>query len=100
LPAVDLRQRVPDCAKASRSERGEGNTHPTVKPQALMRYLVKLITPPGGLVMDPFVGSGTTGIAAIREGFRFVGIEQSAEYAVLAEKRIKSATELPIEAVV
>jgi site-specific DNA-methyltransferase (adenine-specific) len=85
-------------AKASRRERGEGNNHPTVKPIALMRYLVRLITPPGGLVLDPFAGSGTTGIAAIREGFRFIGIEQSAEYAAMAERRITTATTLPIEA--
>jgi DNA modification methylase len=86
------------CAKASRKERGEGNTHPTVKPLALMRYLVRLITPPDGLVLDPFAGSGTTGIAAIREGARFIGIEQSAEYAALAERRIQAASQLPIEA--
>jgi hypothetical protein len=86
------------CAKASRKERGEGNTHPTVKPLALMQYLVRLITPPGGLVLDPFTGSGTTGVAAIREGVRFVGIEQSAEYAALAERRIQAASQLPIEA--
>ncbi len=84
-------------AKASRSERGEGNTHPTVKPLALMRYLVRLITPPGGLVLDPFTGSGTTGIAALREGFRFIGMEQSEEYAKLAEKRIRDMAELPLE---
>jgi DNA modification methylase len=86
------------CAKASRKERGDGNGHPTVKPLALMRYLVRLITPPNGLVLDPFAGSGTTGIAAIYEGFRFVGIEQSAEYAALAERRIEAASTLPIEA--
>jgi hypothetical protein len=87
------------CAKASRSERGDGNTHPTVKPLALMRYLVRLIAPPNGLVLDPFTGSGTTGIAAIREGMRFLGIEQSAEYAELAERRIREATTLPIESI-
>jgi hypothetical protein len=87
-------------AKASRRERGEGNTHPTVKPLALMRYLVRLITPPGGLVCDPFAGSGTTGIAALREGFRFVGIEQDAGHVAIAEKRIRQAAELPIEAAV
>lgn len=64
------------------------NFHPTVKPISLMRYLCRLVTPPGGLVLDPFVGSGSTGIAAIREGFRFVGIDLSEEYLGLAAARI------------
>ena len=76
------------CAKASKKERGEGNNHPTVKPTALMRYLVRLITPPGGTVLDPYMGSGTTGVAAAIEGFDFVGVEQDAEYLDVAEKRI------------
>jgi len=64
------------------------NHHPTVKPLALMRYLCRLVTPPNGLILDPFMGSGTTGMAAKAEGFRFVGIEISAEYCEIAEKRI------------
>lgn len=64
------------------------NHHPTIKPVALMRYLVRLVTPPNGTVLDPFAGSGSTGIAAHLEGFRFVGIEQDAEYAAIAERRI------------
>lgn len=64
------------------------NTHPTVKPQKLMRYLCKLVTPPGGLVLDPFMGSGSTGLAALSEGFRFIGIEREPEYFEIAEKRI------------
>ena len=64
------------------------NTHPTVKPIALMRWLVRLVTPPGGLVLDPFTGSGTTGIAAGLEGFRFLGMEQDASYSALADARI------------
>lgn len=76
------------CAKASRSERGEGNNHPTVKPLALMQWLVKLVAPPGGLVLDPFVGSGTTGVAAKAEGFQFLGIEQDANYVTIANARI------------
>ena len=76
------------CPKASRKERGEGNNHPTVKPVELMRYLVRLVTPPGGLVLDPFCGSGTTGIACKLEGFAFHGIELNPEYAALARKRI------------
>ena len=107
------------CAKASRSERNAGlegmptsrmgmnfggelsghgkpinikphaNTHPTVKPIELMRYLVRLTkTPTGGVVLDPFTGSGTTGIACVLEGREFIGIEREAEYVEIAEKRI------------
>lgn len=64
------------------------NTHPTVKPIDLMRWLVRLVTPPGGTVLDPFTGSGTTGCAAVLEGFEFIGIEREAEYATIAEARI------------
>jgi len=67
---------------------GRRNQHPTVKPAALMQWLVRLVTPPGGTVLDPFTGSGTTGIAALREGFSFLGIEQSATYCELARARI------------
>ena len=64
------------------------NHHPTVKPLSLMQYLVRLITPPNGIVLDPFMGSGTTGIAAKEEKFKFIGIERDAEYFKIAEKRI------------
>lgn len=64
------------------------NPHPTVKPVALMRWLVKLITPPGGIVLDPFAGSGTTGIACVLDGFGFIGIEQDADYCEIARRRI------------
>jgi len=64
------------------------NNHPTVKPLSLMRYLCKLITPPGGLILDPFGGSGTTGIAAIKEGFHYILIEQQEEYCEIARKRV------------
>jgi site-specific DNA-methyltransferase (adenine-specific) len=67
------------------------NTHPTVKPESLMRYLVRLVTPPGGLVLDPFTGSGSTGKAAILEGFRFIGCELTDEYIPIAEARIAAA---------
>lgn len=80
------------CAKASKSERNAGgttNNHPTVKPISLMRYLIRLVTPPNGLVLDPFVGSGTTGIAAKLEGFNFIGIELDADYAAIARARIE-----------
>lgn len=66
------------------------NNHPTVKPIALMQYLVKLVTPPQGIVLDPFMGSGTTGIACKREGFEFIGIEMDEEYYKIAEARIHS----------
>ena len=66
------------------------NNHPTVKPKELMRYLCRLITPPGGVVLDPFTGSGSTGKAALIEGFSFVGIELSAEYAEIARHRIEA----------
>lgn len=65
------------------------NHHPTVKPVNLMAYLCKLITPPDGLILDPFCGSGSTGVAAIREGFNFVGIELNGEYAEIAKRRIQ-----------
>jgi site-specific DNA-methyltransferase (adenine-specific) len=76
------------CAKASRADRGDDNHHPTVKPTDLMRYLCRLVTPPGGVVLDPFTGSGSTGKAAILEGFRFIGIEREAEYVEIAKARI------------
>jgi DNA modification methylase len=99
------------CAKTSRTEREAGctqlsarptqlytgkshpprmrrNTHPTVKPIALMRWLVRLVTPPGGLVLDPFTGSGSTGAAAVLEGRQFLGIEREAEYVDIACARL------------
>lgn len=79
------------CAKASKSDRGAENTHPTVKPTELMRYLCRLVTPPGGTVLDPFAGSGSTGKAAKLEGFSFVGFDLSAEYTALANQRISDA---------
>lgn len=66
------------------------NNHPTVKPTDLMRWLCRLVTPTGGLILDPFAGSGSTGRGAIAEGFRFVGIELSPEYAAIAEARIRA----------
>ena len=83
------------CAKASKSERNAGleesNTHPTVKPLALMRYLVKLVTPPGGTVLDPFLGSGTTACAAILEGFEWTGCEMTEDYWPIIEARTEWA---------
>ena len=77
--------------KASRSDRGEGNNHPTVKPTKLMAYLCKLITPPNGIVLDPFSGSGSTGVAALREGFQFYGIEIDEKYSEIAVSRLEKA---------
>lgn len=105
------------CAKASKADRDAGcegmdlkvaggmqgrndgsmgsitmsrNHHPTVKPADLMRYLCKLVTPPNGIVLDPFMGSGSTGKAATLEGFSFIGIEREAEYIAIAEARINA----------
>lgn len=64
------------------------NTHPTVKSQDLMQYLVKLVTPPGGIVLDPFAGSGSTLVAAVTEGMQFIGIEREDEYVQIAQKRV------------
>ena len=112
------KQRFFYCAKASKSEREAGlddlplrqpcamagaetrpdrptnhpmraNHHPTVKPIDLMRYLCRLITPPQGIVLDPFTGSGSTGCAAALEGFEFIGIEREAEYVEIAQQRVK-----------
>jgi DNA modification methylase len=109
------------CAKASKSERNKGlegfeeklggamsgkeyredrppkhtmraNTHPTVKPVKLMQYLVRLVTPKNGIVLDPFMGSGTTGIACKKEGFDFIGIELDEDYCKIAEARINKVT--------
>ncbi len=79
------------CAKASKKDRGEGNAQPTVKPTDLMAYLCRLVTPPGGVVLDPFMGSGSTGKAAQREGFRFIGIEREPAYMEIASSRIRRA---------
>ena len=80
------------CAKASKKDRdNEGvvkNIHATVKPTDLMRYLCRLVTPKGGTILDPFMGSGSTGKGAVKEGFNFIGIELDEEYVKIAEKRI------------
>ena len=82
-------------AKANTKDRNAGvesrNTHPTVKSTSLMQYLCRLVTSPGGVVLDPFMGSGSTGVAALREGFRFIGIEREQEYFDIAQQRIEHA---------
>ncbi len=82
------------CAKASKSDRGDDNDHPTVKPTNLMQYLCRLVTPPGGTVLDPFMGSGSTGKGAVLEGFKFVGCEKESQYVEIARKRIESVSGL------
>ena len=80
------------CAKASKAERNMGdnkNHHPTVKPIKLMEYLVRLVTPKEGIVLEPFVGSGTTLIACKQQGFNYIGIEREQEYCDIAEARLK-----------
>lgn len=83
-------------AKASRSERGAYNDHPTVKPLALMRWLVRLVTPSGGVVLDPFLGSGTTALACQREGFGCIGIERDEHSVEIALRRLEQTT-LPLD---
>lgn len=78
------------CAKTSKKDRGENNNHPTVKPTELMRHLVKLVTPKGGVCLDPFMGSGSTGKACKMEGFDFIGIDLESDYVDIAKSRIES----------
>lgn len=79
------------CAKTSKADRSADNNHPTVKPTDLMRYLCRLITPPGGVILDPYMGSGSTGKAALAEGFRFIGIERDPDYFKIAKERIEKS---------
>ena len=85
------------CPKTSKRDRNEGvgNNHPTVKPTDLMLYLIRLVTPKGGTTLDPFMGSGSTGKAAIRGGFDFIGIEREEEYMEIAEARIQYEIDNP-----
>lgn len=88
------------CAKANRRDRDDGcenldksiNHHPTVKPTELMQWLCRLITPPHGVILDPFMGSGSTGKAAVMEGFHFIGIDIMEEYVEIARARIEAAS--------
>jgi DNA modification methylase len=102
--AADMVDREPDSAGMNSPRAGAGRTsgaknfHPTVKPTTLMEYLIKLVTPPGGVVLDPFTGSGSTGKAAILQGFDFIGIEMTEEYLPIIEGRLKHAEALVAEA--
>lgn len=78
----------PDGSRREARPKARANVHPTVKPVDLMRHLVRLVTPPGGTVLDPFLGSGTTALAAEMEGFEWIGIEREAEYVAIAEARL------------
>lgn len=79
------------CAKASKKDRGDGNNHPTVKPTELMKWLVQLVTPEGGVVLDPFAGSGTTLVAAKMLGRGCIGIEREKEYVEIIKRRLETA---------
>jgi site-specific DNA-methyltransferase (adenine-specific) len=100
LPVVDAHEVTGrDAASAGQSHARAGmhgarrNVHPTVKSVALMRWLVRLVTPPGGVVLDLFAGSGTTGVAALAEGMRFVGVEREPTYAEIARGRLAHGLE-------
>jgi site-specific DNA-methyltransferase (adenine-specific) len=81
---------MPFCysTKPSKAEKGEATLHPTVKGVELMRWLCRLITPPAGVILDPYTGSGSTGVAAVLEGFHFIGFEMDPQYAAIAQRRI------------
>lgn len=81
----------PGSFQSDGTDKSSQNNHPTVKPTALMRYLVRLVTPPEGTVLDPFMGSGSTGKACAYEGFNFVGIEREQDYVRISEARIAFA---------
>jgi site-specific DNA-methyltransferase (adenine-specific) len=89
------------CPKSAKKDRGEGieliNNHPTVKPTDLMRYLINLVTPPNGTILDPFMGSGSTGKAAVRCGVNFIGIEKEQEYMDIASARIEHERNKPTQ---
>jgi site-specific DNA-methyltransferase (adenine-specific) len=101
--AADMVDREPDSAGMNSPRAGAGrasgakNFHPTVKPTSLMEYLIKLVTPPQGTVLDPFTGSGSTGKAAILQGFDFIGIEMTEEYLPIIEGRLKHAEHIVAE---
>ena len=95
MPLDDLDERFRYVAKADAAERPhiDGVRHATVKPLTLMRWLVRLVTPPGGTVLDPFAGSGTTAEACVVEGFRCVTIEREADYLPLIVSRLDKPTQ-------
>jgi DNA modification methylase len=90
FPAEADTSRMLYCSKASKKDRGEGNRHNTVKSTTLMSWLVKLACPEGGLVLDPFAGSGSTGVACLRTGRRFFGVESDRESCLTAARRLRA----------
>lgn len=96
--AGDFPANLINITKPSQRERHLGcekNTHPTIKPVALMRWLVRLVTPPGGVTVDPFMGSGAAGVAAVLEGFDYIGAEMDTEYFNISKSRIEHAQAYP-----
>lgn len=90
LPAENnMRVNAPRSNEQEKFQTKHRNNHPTVKPISLMRYLCRLVTPPEGIILDPFMGSGSTGVAAFMEDFNFIGIEINPEYFIISKKRIE-----------
>ena len=79
--------------RATRKEKGDNNNHPTVKPVSLMEYLIRIYSPVNSIVLDPFCGSGTTGVAAIRQKREFIGIELNKKYCKIADSRMDVTVE-------
>lgn len=99
LPQVDESRKEGNPGGDNPRNRGvtkRANSHPTVKPITLMQYLVRLVTPPSGVVLDPFMGSGSTGCAAVIEDFSFIGVDNNPEYVIIAKERIQYWTPLDI----
>jgi site-specific DNA-methyltransferase (adenine-specific) len=94
-PTNNMRVNAPRKSEEEKHATLRANTHPTVKPTDLMRYLCRLVTPPGGVVLDPFMGSGSTGKAANLEGFRFIGVERDRDYMLIAEARVGTKSDMP-----
>jgi DNA modification methylase len=92
--SLDVSKAIDKAAGAERTE-VVGTRHRTVKPTALMRYLCRLVTPPNGTILDPFMGSGSTGKAAVLEGFSFIGADKEQEYCDIAKARIEAASTTP-----
>ena len=90
IKANGLKECYSKWAKANKKTVNQGNNHPTVKPVALMKYLIKLVTPPNSRVLDPYTGSGSTGMAAVELGHQFIGCELDPDYVAIAERRIQA----------
>lgn len=100
MKVLDGADRFIYCAKAPTKERprhDDGTAHPTVKPLTLMRWLVRLVTPPGGTVLEPFAGSGTTAEACVVEGFKCIAIEREASYLPLIVQRLSKPIQVGLD---